>query len=264
MANQLVIVGALFVVAGIAVAGVAVTRQSEGGVSSEVTALVSEIDGEANMLRTTVLDRAGTLGALRQVQIAVATDVETVRDMQERGELGLQLQPGEVIELGTVPQRAAFADRTIFLIQPEGAKRAASDDLLLGASASWLEDCDHQVPQSCATVVYTTVYEVTPAARVDHVAGYLRVSRHLDLGPAVARLVAAGGDARCGERRAAPAGWLALARTPASGFTCFVAMPAAGHQTLPLLLGAGAALAGVVLLVAGIARKRGRSTVIIA
>lgn len=264
MVNRLVIAGALFAVAGTAVACVAVIRQPEGGVPSAVTALASEIDGEANTLRTAVLDRAGTLGSLRQVQAVVATDEATARDVQGRGELGFQLQPGEVIELGTVPRRAPFADRTILLIQPEGAKPAPSDALLLAASASWLEDCDHQVPQSCATVVYTTVYEVTPAVRGDHVAGYLRVSRHLDLKPAIARLAAAGGDARCGERRAALAGWLELAMTPASGFTCLVAIPAAGHKTLPLLLGAGAALAGVVLFVAGIARKRDRATVIIA
>lgn len=265
MVNRLVIAGALFAVAGTAVVCVAVIRQPEGGGLSKVTALASEIDGEANTLRTAVLDRAGALGSLRPVQVVVATDEATAKDVQGRGELGFQLQPGEVIELGTVPKGAPFADRTIFLIQPEGTKRASSDDqLLLGASASWLEDCDHQVPQSCATVVYTTVYEVTPAVRGDDVAGYLRVTRHLDLRPAVARLAAAGGDARCGERREALAGWLELAMTPASGFTCRVAIPAAGHTTLPLLLGAGAALAGVVLLVAGIARKRDRSTAIIA
>jgi len=263
MVNRLVIAGALFAVAGTAVVCVAVIRRPEGGELSKVTALASEIDGEANTLRTVVLERAATLGGLRPVQAVVATDEATAKDVLGRGELGFQLQPGEVIELGTVPKGAPFAERTIFMIQPEGTKRAPSDDrLLLGASASWLEDCDHQVPQSCATAVYTTVYEVTPTVRRDDVAGYLRISRRLDLRLAVARLVAAGGDVRCGERRAALAGWLDLAMTPASGFTCRVALPAAGHTTLPLLLGAGAALAGVVLLVAGIARKRARSTVI--
>jgi len=237
-----------------------VARRPEREVPAQTAALAAELDGEANLLRTTVLDRAGTLGSLRQVQMAAATDGTTAHDMRNRGELGFELQPGEVVELGTVPKGAPFADRMVFLVLPDGTKHTSPDDLLLGASASWLEGCDHQVPRSCAKVVYTTVFEMPAARPGGDITGYLLVTRHLDLNSAVARLAAASGDARCGERRAPPSGWLELATAPASGIGCFMEMPASGRRTASIWLGAAAALAGLILVAASTAHRSARTS----
>src|SRR5206468_6078993 len=119
-------VGAVLVAAGGGAVGYGVTRQATGGMSPEATSAmqtaIAQLDGDIKAARGAVRERAATIAGILQVRAVVATDVVTAKQDLETGELKFSPQPGEVIELGQVPNGGA---PVTLLVQPEGAMHSS-------------------------------------------------------------------------------------------------------------------------------------------
>jgi tRNA A-37 threonylcarbamoyl transferase component Bud32 len=252
----LVAIGALLLVGGAGAIGYGVTRHDTGGMtpqaSSAMMTAVDALDGDIKAARASVKVRAATFAGLQPVQAVVATDAATAKDMLSRGELKFDVQPGEVIEVGQVPNGA---DPMTLLIQPDGAMHGSH----AGKAGSYAELMGN-------TLVVTEVAEVTPKVLADKLTGYVMVSRPLDLAPEISKLASAGlsGKFQLG------ASSIAVGQMPAGAMVheeplpsqpdvkLVVAVPpTVKPDTTPALAGGGAgALVGLILLIAGMVRKK--------
>ena len=265
----LVAVGAVLVIGGGAAIGYGVTRKATGGLSPQareaMTSSIAQLDGDVKAARATVKERAATLAALLPVQAAVSTDATTAKDMLERGELQFRPQPGEVIELGQIvpadPQKGGKPQA--LLIQPEGAMRSEYSGLasgyVEGMHGSYVELMDDKL-------LITEVATVTPKESSHIMAGYVTVSRPLDLKPSIDRLVAAGvrGAIRLGGKTREigtpdPKATLQPMTVPSvPEIKLIVAVsPKTGGMFVPAVVGGGAVAAvGLILVVIGLATGR--------
>lgn len=216
--------------------------------SAKMSTAIGQLDGDVKAARATVKERAWTLADILQVQAAVATNEDTARDMLRTGSLKFTPQPGEIIELGQVPNGKAAVP---LLIQPDDAVRSPH----AGNPGSYAELVDNRI-------VVTEVAKVTPKDRADELTGYVIVSRPLDLGPAVAALTSANvagtfeinGKTKTIGTPMANAQRTAMPLRSLAGAQLVVAAPvAAGGVPVPLVAG-GAALAvlGIVFAAAGL------------
>lgn len=248
MASPLAAAGVVAVAAGIGLAGYGATRKTAAGMAPEVSAMMStaigQLDGDLKAARATVKERAWTLADILQVQAAVATNEETARDMLRSGSLKFTPQPGEIIELGQVPNGKA---PTPLLIQPDGAVPSPH----AGTPGSYAELVDNHI-------VVTEVAKVTPKDRAEELTGYVIVSRPLDLSGAIAALTAAkvagtfevDGQKKTIGTPAADAQRTAMPLRSLPGSKLVVAAPVAiGGMHIPLVAG-GAGLAVLGLLFA--------------
>ncbi|MGN6107134.1 MAG: serine/threonine-protein kinase [Kofleriaceae bacterium] len=255
MGRAAIAIGAVLVLAGGGALGYALTRKPSGGLtpqaSGAMASAVSQLDGEIKAARGAVRERARTLAALPQVRSAIETDAATARDMVSRGELDFQPRPGEVIELA---QLGADGKPVVLAVQPPDGMVApleAQRAELMGDRVLILETADVE-------------------KRAGGVAGYLRVTRPLDLKPAIDALVAAGVNGRIevgGKTRAIgsppPDAKDEIKPLPSEeGSRLVVAMaPPAPQISMPLVAaGAGAAGLGLILVaIAMLAGKRSRT-----
>jgi eukaryotic-like serine/threonine-protein kinase len=251
----LVAIGAVLLVGGGGLAGYGLTRKPTGGIapqaSEAMTSAASQLDGDIKAARASAQERARSLAGIQQVQSAVATDKATAEDQLQRGELKFDMQKGEVIELGQVPNGGkAIA----LLVQPQGGMASPH----AGTPGSFADMMDDHL-------VIVEVASVTPKANADQLTGYVSVSRPLDLKPAIDRLSAAGvtGTIQIGSQTR-PIGTLAPGAAtkdmPLSSLKdakLVVAAPAvAGAKPMPLIAGGGATAAlGLLLLILGLVSK---------
>ncbi len=249
--------GAVLVIAGGAAIGYAVTRDATGGMTPEgstaMTSAIAQLDGDIKTARGEVHERATTLSGILQVQAVVAADAATAKNDLDNGELKFAPEPGEVIELGQVPIKGG--EPATLLIQPEGAMHSPH----AGKPGSYAELMGDKV-------VVTEVAQVTPRDRANELTGYVMVSRPLDLSPALKRLTDArvagrlelGGKSRVIGAPAAGATdqTMSLPSQP-DGQLVVAVPPKQGGMPLPIAAGgAGGALLGLILMIAGMAGKR--------
>lgn len=260
VAKPLVAAGVVAIAAGIGLAGYGATRQPSGGMTPDASAKMStaigQLDGDVKAARATVKERAWTLADILQVQAAVATNEDTARDMLRTGSLKFTPQPGEIIELGQVPNGKAAVP---LLIQPDDAVRSTH----AGSPGSYAELVDNRI-------VVTEVAKVTPKDRADELTGYVIVSRPLDLGPAIAALTSANvagtfeinGKTKTIGTPMANAQRTAMPLRSLAGAQLVVAAPvAAGGIPVPLVAGgAGLGLLGIVLAAAGFRSRKPLAT----
>jgi serine/threonine-protein kinase len=251
----LVAIGAVLILGGGGLAGYGLTRKPTGGItpqaSQAMTSAASQLDGDIKAARASAHERARSLGGIQQVQAAVAADAATAKDMLVRGELSFDMQKGEVIELGQVPNGG---EPIVLLVQPEQSMMSPHAGTP-GSFADMIGD----------SLVIIEVASVKPKDNADKLTGYVSVSRPLDLKPAIDRLSAAGvaGTIHIGSQTrpigTVPAGAatkdMPLTSLPEAKLV--VAAPAvAGAKPMPLIAGGGAAAAlGLVLLLLGLLAK---------
>jgi serine/threonine-protein kinase len=237
------------IVGGGAAIGYAVTREATGGMTPQATTAMTQavgaLDGDIKAARASVKERASTLAGLQPVRAVVSTDAATAKDMLANGELNFNAQPGEVIEVGQAPKSG---EPVTLVIQPDGAMHGSH----AGKPGSFAELMGTKV-------VITDVAEVTPKA--GDVAGYVMVSRPLDLQPAIDKLAAAGLTGRFQLDATSipvgnmPAGAMVHEEPLPSqpDFKLVVAVPpkVSGMPVGVLGAGIGGALLGLVLMIAG-------------
>jgi len=258
VARALAALGAVLIVAGGGAIGYAVTREAVGGMtpaaSAAMTRAASALDGDIKAARGAVRERAATLSKLQAVRAVVVTDAETAKDAFEKGELAFSPGTGEVIELGQVKGDRAAP----FLVQPPGAMSPSRN----GVPGSYAELAGDQLVITEVAAVEPSSDAIVEGVRVR---GYVMVSRPLDLAPSIANLEAAelagrvdvGGKVRV------------IGNPPADGPTQVQPLSEAGAQLViavppakrvrPMGVlggGAGAAVLGLVLVAAGMLRKR--------
>ncbi|MEO6776404.1 MAG: serine/threonine-protein kinase [Kofleriaceae bacterium] len=255
----LIAAGIVLLAAGAGVAGYGATRKAIGGRTPEASAMmtsaIGQLDGDIRAAQSDVTGNAEALVGLQQVQAAVATDVATVRNMVERGELAFTVKPGTVVEIGQVMTGQGASP---LYTQPDNAMRSSH----AGKPGSYVELLGDKA-------LVTQVSNVVPKDRANELTGYVMVSRPLDLGPAFAKLEQAhieGTFALDGKTRqlgAAPAAGtrtetLPLPSVPGANIT--VAVPlATGGPRLPLVAGGGAAGGlGLILLIVGVVTGKRR------
>jgi serine/threonine-protein kinase len=251
----LVAIGAVLLLAGGGLAGYGLTRKPTGGIAPQASdamrSAASQLDGDIKAARASAQERARSLGGIQQVQSAVATNKATAEDQLERGELKFDMQPGEVIELGQVPNGGK---PVALLVQPAGSMMSPH----AGTPGSFADMMGDQL-------VIIEVVNVTPKDRADELTGYVSVSRPLDLKPAIDRLSAAGvaGTINIG-KQTRPIGTLAagaatkdIPLTSLQDAKLVVAAPAVVvAKPMPLIAGGGAAAAlGLLLLILGLVAK---------
>ncbi len=250
--TALVAAGVILLAAGAGIAGYGATRKAAGGMtpetSSAMTAAIGQLDGDIRAAQAAVKGAAESLAGLGPVQGAVATDKLTVAGMVEHGELAITSKPGEVIELGQTLKGGA---PTALLIQPESAMRSAH----AGKIGSYVEIMGD-------SALVTEVTAVTPKDRASELAGYVMVSRPLDLSPSFAKINAAkvSGrfeiDGKVRELGAPITGatqtTMQLPSVPGAKITVD-APPVTGGPNVPLEAGGGGAAGlGLLLLIIGL------------
>jgi serine/threonine-protein kinase len=244
------LVGAALIVVGGAALGYAVTREATGGLTpqatSAMTSAVTQLDGDIKEARGRVKERAATLAGFQPVKGVVVTDEPTAKDMFDRGELKFDWQPEEVIEVGQI---TASGDGQKLIIQPPDAMHGSH----AGHAGSYAELMDGKLA-------------ITDVASVDDNKGYVMVTRPLDLATAIDQLVKAGvsGKLQIG------AAMLPVGTMPAGAMVheeplpsqpevkLIVAVPPTVRQMpVPIAAaGGGAVLLGLIVTIAGMARKR--------
>jgi len=158
---------------------------------ADVDALGTELEMRVREASAGARARATTLSELPRLQLAVATDAATVRDLTTE-ELAFQPQTGETIEIGQLPRGRA----PVSLIQlPRGSAFHAP----LERTGSWL------LPVSGQMAV-CVVASVEPRARSEEVGGAVAVTWLIDTQAVAARLDQLGLAARIDM----PAGTVAL------------------------------------------------------
>src|SRR3954468_16973324 len=102
----LIAAGIVLLAAGAGLAGYGATRKTTGGMtpeaSSMMTSAIGQLDGDIRAAQSDVSGNAEALSGFPPVQAAVATDLATARNMNERGELAITVKPGTVIEIGQI------------------------------------------------------------------------------------------------------------------------------------------------------------------
>lgn len=264
MARAALVAGAALLVAGGGAIGYGVTREAVGGMTPENTAAmvtaVATLDGDLKAARAAVEQRAKTLADVGTVRAAVGTDAATAMDMVGR-EIAFQPEPGEVIELGQLPRSGGAPVSLVVL--PEGGMRSTFSGQT-GAFAELMQDR--------LLVTQTVTVAPSDAQLAEQVAGFVTVSRSLDLVPALDRLAAAGlsGRIEVGERRRAfgtppaedQAVWQPMPIPSQPGVQIVAAVPPmTGGMSVPVVgAGAGAAALGLILVLIGMLTGKDRRT----
>jgi hypothetical protein len=253
--RTLAIVGALVIILGGAAIGYALTRKASGGMSAMQTAAmagaIERLNGEIKASRTAVQTRAITLSAPVAVHAAIVTDVASVVNLVDRGDL--VPAKDEILELGRITRATSSVEQ--LLIVPKGAM-TVSHDGKVGSYAELVGD----------ELVITEVVEVVPTQDREQLTGYLSVTRRLALAPIMkslvdtgiaGKLVVNGKELPIGVM---PAGAVTMERPLASqDGTKIVAAEPPPRAALPvpaLVGGVGAAVIGLLLLVIGMMGKR--------
>ena len=274
MGRTLVAIGAAVIVAGGAAIGFAVTRKASRGMSPEQTTVmataVAQLEGNIKAARVMVQTRAGSLSAPVAVRAAVVTDKATAMNLVERGDL--VPAAGEVLELGRIDKTRPPGDpgRLEELLRiPETAMRMAHG----GKPGTYVELVHQDTMRDAAAreathddkIVITEVVEVVPTEQVERFAGFLVVTRPLELGPMLAPLVDAGIAGKLViDRTEAPIGVIPSGATTRDqplgsqdGAKIVVVVPPP-RSMLPLtvlIAGIGAALIGFLVLLIGVMGK---------
>jgi tRNA A-37 threonylcarbamoyl transferase component Bud32 len=248
----LIAAGIVLLAAGAGLAGYGATRKTTGGMtpeaSSMMTSAVGQLDGDIRAAQSDVSGNAEALAGFPSVQAAVATDVATARNMNERGELAITVKPGTVIEIGQIMKGQAA---TALLTLPESSMRSSH----AGKPGSYVELMGDKA-------LVTQVSNVVPKDRANELTGYVMVSRPLDLGPAFAKLEQAHVegtfelDGKTHVLGAAPAAaaktqTMPLPSVPGAKITVAVPPVTGGPQTALVAGGGGAAGLGLILLIVG-------------
>lgn len=248
-------IGALLLVAGAGTLGWSLTQTKEGTSREALQKVVAIIDGEIKQRRAQTQTRAESTAIQGPLVAAIGSDATTVADQYTHGDFKVMApDTGEVMELG---QTQGGRYSTLLLL-PEGAeptKYAGKEGphLQLGAMA-----------------MVSQVKKILPVDQqrlADGYVGYLAVSRALDLSAAKAELSALGVPARLthdqssmvlGAEPPAGAQLTALPVPSEAGLSLSVlAAPASPRPVAPMAGGGAALLAGLALLILGLARKGG-------
>jgi len=252
--GALVALGAVLIIGGGAAIGFAVTREATGGMTPQattaMTSAVGQIDGDIKAARASVKSRAATFADVPAVKNVVVTDVATAKDMVDRGELKFDVQPGEVLELGQV---TPSGDAMTLVIFPDGAMHGSH----AGHAGSYAE-------------LMGTQLAITDVAMVGDGKGYVMVTRPLDLAPAIDQLVKAGinGKFQIGAQTL-PVGKMPdgamvheepLPSQPEVKLVVAIPPKVSGMPVPVLGAGVGGALLGVILVIAGMTKKKSGAT----
>jgi len=248
------IAGAALIVIGGGALGYGVTRKAVGGMTPERTAAMgaaaSSLDGDIKAARASVEQKAKTLAEVSTVRAAVGTDAPTATDMVGK-EIAFKPDPGEVIELGQIPKASGTAV-SLAVLPSDGMRSSQS-----GKTGAFAELVDDQL-------LVTQTAEVIPsdASLAEQVTGFVTVTRPLDLKPAFERLVASGlsGRIEVGDKQrtfgSPPTGgeWMPQAIPSQPGAQLVAAVPAkSGGMPVPVVgAGAGVAGLGLILLLVGL------------
>lgn len=255
MGRGALIAGAALIVIGGGALGYGVTRKAVGGMTPERTAAMgaaaSSLDGDIKAARASVEQKAKTLAEVSTVRAAVGTDAPTATDMVGK-EIAFKPDPGEVIELGQIPKAGGTAV-SLAVLPADGMRSSQS-----GKTGAFAELVDDQL-------LVTQTAEVIPsdASLAEQVTGFVTVTRPLDLKPAFERLVASGlsGRIEVGDKQrtfgsppATGGEWMPQAIPSQSGAQLVAAVPAkSGGMPVPVVgAGAGVAGLGLILLLVGL------------
>jgi len=253
--RRFAVAGALVIVLGGAAIGFAVTRKAAGGMTEPQTAAmaaaVEQLNGDIKAARGKIQERATTLSAVATLRAAVATDAATVADQVEHGDI--VPKDGEILELGRIDKTNNNTVEPLLLL-PKDAMSASHD----GMTGSYADLVGDQLRITEVTKLELTV-------KAERYAGYLSVTRPLELAPSIKQLVAAGIAGKFViNGKELPIGVMpARARTreqPLSsqdGAKIVVAeSPPHAVLSVPTLVGGvGAAVIGLLLLVIGMMGK---------
>ena len=248
----LIAAGIVLLAAGAGLAGYGATRKATGGMtpeaSSMMTSAIGQLDGDIRAALSDVSGNAEALAGFPSVQAAVATDVATAKNMNERGELAITVKPGTVIEIGQIMKGQPA---TALLTLPESSMRSSH----AGKPGSYVELMGDKA-------LVTQVSNVVPKDRANELTGYVMVSRPLDLAPAFAKLEQAHVegtfelDGKSHVLGTAPAAGvktetMPLPSVPGAKVTVAVPPVTGGPQTPLVAGGGGVAGLGLILLIIG-------------
>ncbi|HEY0479725.1 MAG TPA: serine/threonine-protein kinase [Kofleriaceae bacterium] len=247
------VAGAVIIIAGSAAIGYALTRKAPGGMSDAqagaMASAVTRLDGDIKALGDVIHARAVSLAEPAAIRSAIGTDVATVDDLVTRGDF--VPQKGERLELGQIDKPAS----RIEVLLPRGTARASHD----GVVGSYVELAGDQL-------LITEIVPVAPKYDPERYAGFLGVTRSLDLGPALRPLLDAGitGKLTLGNRSVPigvmPPGAVTHDQPLSSQKDAKLTVaepPAQAGMPLPILVGGiGAAVIGLLFLVIGAMGKR--------
>ncbi len=177
------VAGLVCVAAGGAALGFALTQKQQGGMAPQATdamgSAVAQLDGDIRNAGTAVETRANSIAENLQVKAVVGTNAETALDLRNTA-LDFKAAPGDVIELGQVPTGGA---PIVLFTVPEGQAPSPHD----GKPGAYEELVGGKIR-------VTRVVNITPSdpAIAAEKAGFVTVTRTLDLATAVKRLADVG------------------------------------------------------------------------
>ena len=257
--GRLAVAGALLVVGGGAALGYAFTRKAESGMTPKataaMTAAMNELDGAINKSRSELRGAAEQIAKLTPVRSVVVADATTAKNAEETGELNFRPDPGVVIELGQIVDKTPMT----LLVQP--ANGVVKPKQYMPGSYAELDD---------AALAISEVVAVTPLSDATRegksYSGYIAASRSLDLAPMIAKLEEADINGRLvtGDKsrtigKPDPNAKTETRTLPSqTSFQIVVDVPAAKAAMPMPIVGAGAAAVagGLLLIVAGLLRKK--------
>jgi serine/threonine-protein kinase len=261
----LVAAGAVLIAAGGAALGYALTRKGGGGAmtpqaSGMMDTAIAQLDAQIAQARGEIRGTATALSGLDVVQSVVAADARTALDLAEKGELKFSPKAGEMIELGRVIEGKPES----LLVQPAGGSSMGHD----GVAGSYIDIVGNQLAISEVVTFAPKSDGVTDEGK--KITGYIAASRMLDLGPLVAKLEEANINGRLENRAKSGVQSRGIGKPDANAtkstrelpsqksFQIVVDVKAAKAATPKGLVGAGAGVAvlGLIVIVAGALRRR--------
>ncbi|HLL23433.1 MAG TPA: serine/threonine-protein kinase [Kofleriaceae bacterium] len=263
MGRGLAALGAVLIIGGGAALGYGFTREEKAGMSpaarDAMTAAINELDKAITTSRSELRGGADALAKLTPVRSVVVADAQTAKSSEETGELNFRPTPGTVIELGQIVDGVPMQ----LLVQPaDGVVKPRQH-----APGSYTELDGNALAMS-------EVVEVVPLSDAvrdgKKITGYVAASRSLALTPIIAKLEQAGINGRlenAGKSRTMgahdPDATTETRALPSqTSFQIVVELPA-NKQVAPMGLvgaGAGAGVLGLVLVLAGLLRKKPAAT----
>jgi hypothetical protein len=256
-----VAVGAALVVLGGAALGYALTRSDHpapAGMSGPARAAVFELDDNIKTAIGNARVRAETLAGVPQIESVIATNPPTAHDMVERGELRFVPLPDETLALDQVAKDAGAAPVAL-LVLPDGA--AHTPRSAPGTNVELVnDDAGH------TSLLVTVATDVQLKYEQAKYRGLVVVTQPYNVSGDVRRLAAASiaGRITLGDKSIAfgaptPGATEHVERlrsAPELQVVVAIPAPAATGVPVPLVAGGGAAaLVGLVLVIAGLARK---------
>ena len=177
---------------GVAAAGLAAALAwtaagSLGPESPHVASLASDLDAKVRETSATVRARAETLAQLPRLEVAVATDAQTIRDLTA-DELAFRPHAGEIIEIAQIPRQGGpsgpeSTPRTMLKIPDRGP------DLPIGQSGVRMQIWQGEIHVAA-------IVPVEPRERARELRGAVAVDRTLDVSQFSSRVRAMGLAAR--------------------------------------------------------------------